>query len=207
MSDLKQTQLFVATTNEGKITEIHHALDDLPIEITTLKDATGTEICPEDKPTVLENAIFKAMHYSRFSDAMTLADDTGLEVDALGGSPGVHSARYAGPSATYAENNQKLLKELAAVPEGKRAARFVCVMAIAYRGRLLKSFQGVCEGRVLTCLRGSGGFGYDPLFFIPALNKTFAELSTEEKNKISHRGKALLRVYDYFQYQIESSQG
>lgn len=205
MSESEQTRLFLATTNEGKIAEIRLALRELPMEISTLSGIKDAEICPEEKPTLLENAIFKALHYSRYSDAMTLADDTGLEVDALHGAPGVRSARYAGDAATDAENNEKLLRELAAVPEQKRTARFVCVIAMAYRGRLIKTFHGYCEGRILTAPHGSGGFGYDPLFFIPSLHKAFAELTTEEKNHISHRGKALERVHDYFWYAMESA--
>ncbi len=200
----RATKLLLATTNEGKIKEIRHSLKDLAIEISTLSEVKGVEVCPEEKHTLLENAIFKAMYYSRHSDVMTLADDTGLEVDALAGAPGVHSARYAGENATDEENNRKLLREMATVPESRRAARFVCVMALAFRGRLIKSYKGECAGRLLTAPRGDNGFGYDPLFFIPSLNKTFAQLTTEEKNKWSHRGKALERVHDYFQYSLEN---
>lgn len=206
MSDSERTRLFLATTNEGKIAEIQQVLEDLPMEISTLREVKNVELCPEEKPTILENAIFKALYYSRYSEAMTLADDTGLEVDALQGAPGVHSARYCGDFATHAENNEKLLRELTSIAEEKRTARFVCVMAIAFRGRLIKTFPGYSEGRILTTPRGTGGFGYDPLFFIPSLNKTFAELTTEEKNQISHRGKALERVHDYFLYAMESTE-
>jgi XTP/dITP diphosphohydrolase len=205
MSSVEKTKLFLATTNDGKIREIQHALEELPIAFSTLKDIKDAEISAEEKPTVLENAIYKALHYSRYSDALTLADDTGLEVEALGGAPGVHSARYAGDLATDPENIEKLLRALADVPEEKRAARFVCVMAIAFRGRLIKSFHGHCDGRILETPRGTSGFGYDPVFVVPSLNKTFAELATEEKNKISHRGKALERVHDYFLYATETA--
>jgi XTP/dITP diphosphohydrolase len=204
MSGSDSTKLFVASTNDGKILEIRHALEDLPITVSTLKEVKDAEICAEEKSTLLENAIYKAMHYSRYSDAMTLADDTGLEVDALNGAPGVRSARYAGDCAGDEENNLKLLRELSQVPRERRAARFVCIMAIAFRGRLIKTFHGSCEGCILTEPRGAGGFGYDPVFFIPSLNKTFAELTTTEKNVISHRGKALERVHDYFQYSLEA---
>lgn len=204
MSTAIKTKLFLATTNEGKILEIRHRLEDLPLEITTLKDVNNVPGCPEEKATTLENAIFKALHYSRYSDAMTLADDSGLEVDALGGAPGVRSARHAGEYATDEENNLKLLRELTQVSEQRRMARFVCVMALGFRGRLLKSFSGSCEGRILTAPRGSAGFGYDPLFYVPDLQKTFAELTPAEKNRISHRGKALGRVYDYFLYSLEA---
>lgn len=205
MTTANQAKLFVATTNPGKIMEIHDALSDLPVEFSSLMEVEKAEICPEEKSTLLENAIYKAMFYSRYSDAMTLADDSGLEVDALGGSPGVRSARYASERATDEENNRKLLAELAHVAENQRTARFVCVMALAFRGRLIKSYQGQCEGRILTAPRGYDGFGYDPLFYIPSLAKTFAELTTEEKNKYSHRGKALERVHDYFLYSLESA--
>ncbi len=199
-----QSRLFIATTNQGKIAEITLALADLPIQLSTLRDLPHVEVSPELKPTLLENAIYKAMFYSRYVEVMTLADDSGLEVDALGRAPGVRSARYAGEAATDAENNQKLLFELTNIPEEKRTARFVCVMALAFRGRLIKSYQGHCEGVILKSTRGEGGFGYDPLFFVPQVNKTFAELSPEEKNKLSHRGKALERVHDFLQYSIES---
>ncbi|MBZ5534534.1 MAG: XTP/dITP diphosphatase [Acidobacteriia bacterium] len=205
MSPVEKTRLFLATTNDGKIREIQHALEELPVVFFTLKDIKDAEICAEEKPTVLENAIYKALHYSRYSDALTLADDTGLEVEALGGAPGVHSARYAGELASDPENIEKLLRALAGVPEEKRAARFVCVMAIAFRGRLIKSFHGHCEGRILEAPQGTGGFGYDPVFLVPSLNRTFAELTTEQKNKISHRGKALERVHDYFLYATETA--
>ncbi|MGB7622595.1 MAG: XTP/dITP diphosphatase [Terriglobia bacterium] len=205
MGNPERTRLFLATTNDGKIREIQHALEELSIDFSTLKEIKDAEISAEEKPTVLENAIYKALHYSRYSDALTLADDTGLEVDALGGAPGVHSARYSGDLASDPENTQKLLRALAGIPEEKRTARFVCVMAIAFRGRLIKSFHGHCDGRILEAPRGTGGFGYDPVFFIPSLSKTFAELTTEEKNKISHRGKALERVHDYFLYATETA--
>jgi XTP/dITP diphosphohydrolase len=205
MGNPERTRLFLATTNDGKIREIQHALEELSIDFSTLKEIKDAEISAEEKPTVLENAIYKALHYSRYSDALTLADDTGLEVDALGGAPGVHSARYAGDLANDPENTQKLLHALAGIPEEKRTARFVCVMAIAFRGRLIKSFHGHCDGRILEAPRGTGGFGYDPVFFLPSLSKTFAELTTKEKNKISHRGKALERVHDYFLYATETA--
>ncbi|MFI5176605.1 MAG: non-canonical purine NTP pyrophosphatase, partial [Terriglobia bacterium] len=178
MGNPERTRLFLATTNDGKIREIQHALEELSIDFSTLKEIKDAEISAEEKPTVLENAIYKALHYSRYSDALTLADDTGLEVDALGGAPGVHSARYAGDLASDPENTQKLLHALAGIPEEKRTARFVCVMAIAFRGRLIKSFHGHCDGRILEAPRGTGGFGYDPVFFLPSLSKTFAELTT-----------------------------
>jgi XTP/dITP diphosphohydrolase len=205
MGNPERTRLFLATTNDGKIREIQHALEELSIDFSTLKEIKDAEISAEEKPTVLENAIYKALHYSRYSDALTLADDTGLEVDALGGAPGVHSARYAGDLASDPENTQKLLHALAGIPEEKRTARFVCVMAIAFRGRLIKSFHGHCDGRILEAPRGTGGFGYDPVFFLPSLSKNFAELTTKEKNKISHRGKALDRVHDYFLYATETA--
>jgi XTP/dITP diphosphohydrolase len=205
MSTPEKTRLFLATTNDGKIREIQHALEELSIGFSTLKEIRDAEIAAEEKATVLENAIYKTLHYSRYSDALTLADDTGLEVDALGGAPGVHSARYAGDLASDPENIEKLLRALTGVPDEKRTARFVCVMAIAFRGRLIKSFHGHCDGRILETPRGTSGFGYDPVFLVPSLSKTFAELTLEEKNKISHRGKALERVHDYFLYATETA--
>jgi len=151
----------------------------------------------EDDASFALNALSKALHYSWSNDLMVVSDDSGLAVDVLGGRPGVHSARYAGPGATDANNNRKLLEELGGVPDEKRTARFVSVLVLACAGRPLGLFSDSVEGRILREPRGGGGFGYDPLFFLPARGCTSAELTMEEKNRLSHRGKAFRKLLAY----------
>jgi XTP/dITP diphosphohydrolase len=148
----------------------------------------------EDAPTFAENAAGKALHYSRFQEGMVFADDSGLVVPALGGAPGVHSARYAGAEVSNAQRIEKLLGELKGKAGGKRSAYFVCVIALARQGRAIAVVTDRVDGQILDVPRGSGGFGYDPVFYFPALGKTFAELTAEEKNKYSHRGKAFRKL-------------
>jgi len=148
----------------------------------------------ENAATFGENAAGKALHYSRQRDGLVFADDSGLVVPALGGAPGVHSARYAGPRATNAEKIQKLLNEMRGKTGTERAAYFVCAIALARRGRAVAIVSDRVDGEILEAPRGSGGFGYDPVFYFPALKKTFAELNAEEKNHLSHRGKAFRRL-------------
>ena len=150
----------------------------------------------EDAASFALNALGKALHYSQSSDFL-IADDSGLVVDALDGRPGVHSARYAGPNATDDENNRKLLEELRNVPDKKRTARFVSVLVLARGGRPLALFSDSVAGRILPEPRGAGGFGYDPLFFLPSRGCASAELSVEEKNQLSHRGKAFRKLLSY----------
>jgi len=153
--------------------------------------------CEEDGETFPANAQKKARHYSRLTGRLIVADDSGLEVDALNGAPGVRSRRFAGPAASDAENNSKLVRDLSHITASKRTARFVCVIAMAQAGRLLAEFQGVAEGIILDSPRGAGGFGYDPLFLDPESNRTFAEISPEEKLQRSHRGRALRAMLDW----------
>ncbi len=148
----------------------------------------------ESAPTFAENAAGKALHYSRVRDGMVFADDSGLVVPALGGKPGVHSARYAGPQATNSRRIEKLLDEMQGKAENERAAYFVCAIALAEKGRSIAVVTDRVDGKILESPRGAGGFGYDPVFYFPALKKTFAELSAEEKNQFSHRGKAFRRL-------------
>lgn len=148
----------------------------------------------ESAPTFAENAAGKAMHYSQFTDGAILADDSGLVVPALGGAPGVRSARYAGPDATDAEKIQKLLGKMRGKIGSARAARFVCVLAVAERGRVIAVISDYVAGTLLDAPRGTDGFGYDPVFFVSGVGKTFAELNREEKNKLSHRGKAFRKL-------------
>jgi len=148
----------------------------------------------ESAPTFAENAAGKALYYSRLRAGMVFADDSGLVVPALGGAPGVHSARYAGPDATNADRIEKLLSELRSTAGSERAAYFVCAIALAEKGRAIAVVTDRVDGEILESPRGAGGFGYDPVFYVPALKKTFAELSAEEKNQLSHRGKAFRRL-------------
>ncbi len=176
--------LYCATSNPGKLAEFRHAAPP-GLEIV----AAGPFDCPETGGTFHENAVQKALCYARHLDGLVFADDSGLEVEVLGGEPGIHSARYAGPNATDEDNRHLLLARLGARAERPRA-RFLCVVALAQSERLLATFEGMAGGEILDAPRGSGGFGYDPLFYYPPLGRTFAELDPEEKFVHSHRGKA-----------------
>ncbi|MFQ6067100.1 MAG: RdgB/HAM1 family non-canonical purine NTP pyrophosphatase [bacterium] len=184
-------ELVLATRNEDKIREIKEALRNLPIRILTFKDFPRFPPLVEDNDTLYENARVKAGAVAKFTHKIALADDTGLEVEALGGAPGVLSSRFAGEGASYEENNRKLLSLLKKVPLERRQANFRCVMVISDGGRREITVEGTCQGRILGHLRGNYGFGYDPLFQPEGCHRTFAELSLKEKNRISHRGKAL----------------
>ncbi len=195
---MTQRQLLVlATRNTGKTGEIRELLKDFPVEIKNLNDLGPIPSVEEDGTTFDENAYKKASFTARVLGLPALADDSGLEVDALGGAPGVHSARYAGPSATDAENNAKLLRKM----EGKtnRAAAFMCVISIAVPSGVALTYEARCEGRIAEAPAGENGFGYDPVFYYPPLNRTFAQLSTKEKNVVSHRGKALAELKEEFE--------
>jgi XTP/dITP diphosphohydrolase len=183
-------KVVLATTNRGKVREIKKMLSGLGLELYTLEDFPGVVLPPEDGNTFEENARRKAMSAASQTGLPALADDSGLEVDALSGAPGVRSARYAGPGAGDMDNVEKLLTRLEGVPAEKRTARFVCVAAYAGAGGEVRTFTGRLEGRISTEPAGRGGFGYDPVFFVPALGRTAAELTAKEKNRISHRGKA-----------------
>ncbi len=155
--------------------------------------------CIEDGLTFEENARKKALHYSQYVSGLVFADDSGISVDALGGAPGVHSARFAGPAANDASNNQKLLEELRGVPGRDRSAHYLCVIALAEDGGLVTIVEGRAEGLILDAPHGKGGFGYDPLFFYPPLGKTFAELTPDAKFAVSHRGEAFRKLLEYLQ--------
>ncbi|GMA98508.1 XTP/dITP diphosphatase [Pelosinus sp. IPA-1] len=184
-------EIVVATTNKGKIAEIELALAKLPVKIVALSDFKGIPEAVETGDSFVANAKLKAEHYAFYTKKACLADDSGLEVDALDGAPGIYSARYAGEDADDAMNNQKLLAELAGVPSNKRSARFRCVLAFADTDGMIITVDGSKEGVIGQEMRGAEGFGYDPLFFMPEMGKTMAECSKTEKNKISHRGEAL----------------
>lgn len=185
--------VYCATTNRGKLREFQDASGD--IEIAVLP-AIETIPPPEETGITFEdNAALKAVYYSRFAPGLVIADDSGLAVDALGGQPGVRSARFAGPGANDAANNSLLLDLLRGVEQ--RTARFLCVIALAQDGQLVKTFQGVVEGRIIDTPRGDQGFGYDPIFLYPPANRTLAEIGTSEKFNLSHRGEAVRRLLDY----------
>ncbi|MCE5287106.1 MAG: XTP/dITP diphosphatase [Pelosinus sp.] len=189
-------KIVVATHNQGKVGEIEAMLRNFAAEVTSLAAYENIPEAVEDGQTFQENAILKARHYALYTSEVCLADDSGLEVDVLKGAPGVYSARYAGVEATDEENNQKLLAELKGVPEKKRTARFRCVLAVVDGDKVLYTANGTIEGVILEGPKGQGGFGYDPLFFVPSLGKTLAEVTMAEKNSISHRGQALRALSD-----------
>ena len=184
-------ELVLATRNEDKIREIKEAFQNLPIRISTFKDLPKFPLLVEDKDTLYGNAQVKARTVAKFTQKIALADDTGLEVEALGGAPGVLSSRFAGEGASYEDNNRKLLSLLKKVPLQKRRATFRCVMVISDGARRERAVEGTCQGRIIRRRRGRAGFGYDPIFEPQGYDRTFAELSLKEKNRISHRGKAL----------------
>ena len=194
--------ILIATRNQGKVEEISKLLHEigLAFPIRSLSDQGIEDDFPETGQTFLENASGKALFYNRFvPDWLTIADDSGLMVDALNGEPGVYSARYSGPDATDARNNSKLLKNLAVIED--RSARFVTTVSLARHGRILASFDGDVKGQIIDTPRGQNGFGYDPIFFYPPQQKTFAELSTEVKNRISHRAEAVRKLISYLKEQ------
>jgi len=170
------------------------AAPSLGVELEVLSGFNELPAFEENAPTFAENAAGKALHYSRLWDGMVFADDSGLVVPALGGAPGVRSARYAGPQATNLRRIEKLLIEMQSKTGNERAAYFVCAIALAEKGRAIAVVTDRVEGEILESPRGAGGFGYDPVFYFPALKRTFAELSAKEKNQFSHRGKAFRRL-------------
>src|SRR6516162_4486549 len=200
-------RVLVATSNQGKIRDLVGAATAHRVQIATLPDFVKLADVIEDGPTFEANARKKAEHYSKFSEGeLVIADDSGLEVDALKGAPGVRSARYAADehdsheharNSDDAANNARLLRELHDVPEEFRNGRFVCLIAVARNGHTLATFEGRAEGIILHAPRGSNGFGYDPVFFFPQIEKTFAELSAEEKAKYSHRGAAFRQFLEW----------
>ena len=191
--ELKQSrpELMLATNNPGKIKEYSRLLATCGYQLVTPAEKDIELTVPETGSTFEENAVLKATAYARVSGLLTLADDSGLEVKALDGAPGVLSARYAGPAATDADRNALLLRQLKNVPAQNRGARFRCVIVIAVPGGAIKAItEGVLDGRIAAYAKGGNGFGYDPVFFIGELNRTLAELAPEEKNRLSHRARA-----------------
>ena len=191
-------KLFLASSNPGKLQEFRKLVESADrragFALDLLPDFAELPLFEETAPTFAENALGKALHYSRLHDGFVFADDSGLVVPALGGAPGVHSARYAGAGATSAQRIAKLLTELVQTRSAGRDAHFVCAIALTEGGRAIALVTDRVDGEILDAPRGEGGFGYDPVFYFPPLNKTFAELSAEEKNVYSHRGKAFRRL-------------
>jgi XTP/dITP diphosphohydrolase len=182
--------LLLATTNPHKVDEYRAILSDLPFTLLSLNDIQLDMDVEETGTTFRENAELKARAYAQASGLLSLADDSGLEIDALDGAPGVYSARFAGVDATYEERFDILLTQLRDVPVERRTARFRCVISLAEPSGYLRSVDGTIEGVIADAPRGKNGFGYDPIFLVPALGKTTAEITAEQKNKISHRGRA-----------------
>jgi len=189
--------LLVATSNQGKLKEIKDCLSGFSGFILNLKDLHISEIFPEQGSTFLENARGKSIFYGSDWPGLTLAEDSGLEIDILKGEPGVYSARYAGSDASDEQNIEKVLSKLNGIPHDQRKARFICCMVLSQKGKVIKEIQASVEGFITTEKRGTNGFGYDPVFYYPSLGKTFAQLSKSEKNRISHRGKALKKLRDF----------
>jgi XTP/dITP diphosphohydrolase len=193
-------EVYLASSNPGKLAEFRvlasAAAKSARLALELLPAFESLPAFEENAPTFAENAAGKALHYSRLQDGLLLADDSGLVVPELGGAPGVLSARYAGPKATSAERMAKLLAELRGKTGPERRAHFVCALALAQSGRAVAIVTERVDGEILQAPGGSGGFGYDPIFYFPPLGRTFAELSAEQKNEYSHRGKAFRRVLD-----------
>jgi XTP/dITP diphosphohydrolase len=190
----RTTRLFLASGNEAKLKEFRILAAGYALDLDLAPNYALLPEFPENAPTFAENAAGKALYYSRHCDEMVFADDSGLVVPALGGAPGVLSARYAGPGASNEQKIAKLLNELRGRKHAERAAHFVCVITVALQGRACVVVSGQVDGLILEKPRGVGGFGYDPVFYFPELQKTFAELQPEEKNLHSHRGKAFRRM-------------
>ncbi|HVO24421.1 MAG TPA: XTP/dITP diphosphatase [Candidatus Margulisiibacteriota bacterium] len=182
--------LLIATTNAGKFREFAELLGDLSIAVKSLAQFANVPEIAEEGTTYMANALHKALAVARWSGCSALADDSGLEVDALQGAPGVHSARYAGPAQDSAANIAKLLAALQGVPFAQRTARFRCVIAVARPDGATLTAEGTCAGYIIEAVRGGAGFGYDPVFLYPPLNQTFAEIPAAVKNRLSHRARA-----------------
>ena len=198
-------KIYFASSNQGKLAEFR-VLAKSAAAIDSSSTTAVVEMLPrfdslppfeENAPTFGQNALGKVLYYSQLSDGIVFADDSGLVVPALGGEPGVHSARYAGPHATSDDRIAKLLGELAGTPHQERAAYFCCVIAVVRQGLPIAVISNRADGEILEAPRGSGGFGYDPIFYLPELDKTFAELTPQEKNLYSHRGKAFRRLLSF----------
>ncbi len=200
---MKKKELIIATTNQGKLREIKELLMDLNLNITSLKDYPNAPEIIEDGQTFAQNAFKKASIISAYTKKMTIGEDSGLEIEALGNEPGIYSARFSGPNATDAKNNQKMLRSLRGLPSKERGARYRCAVSIVDDSQEMASVSGVCSGVITGKARGANGFGYDPYFLIARYQQTFGELDPCVKARISHRARAFKKVkkvlIDYFQ--------
>jgi len=194
---LTDTKLLLATTNQGKTREIKNFLRSLPVHVFSLRDLKIRSFFEERGHTFLDNARGKSLFYGQEWQDMILGEDSGLEIDVLSGAPGIVSARFSGPAATDEKNILKVLDMLEKVPLKNRQAKFISCMVLTRQGKVLTQIQEEVQGFITSEKRGRHGFGYDPIFYYPPLQKTFAELSPEEKNTISHRGRALKRLKEY----------
>lgn len=199
---MSMPKLLLATKNRAKAQEYLLLLEGLPLELTNLAEQGIEVVVSETGKTLEQNATLKAQAYASLSNLLTLADDSGLEVDALGGEPGILSARYAGADASDEDRIERLLKRLEGIPWEKRKARFRCVIAIAAPGGKVELCHGECQGVIALSPKGKNGFGYDPIFYLPEQGKTMAELSIEEKNEVSHRGEAAMRARQVLELHI-----
>ena len=197
-------RLIFATGNQNKMREIREILADLPVEILSMKEAGIEADIVEDGKTFEENAIIKAKTIMELTGELVLADDSGLEIDYLNKEPGIYSARYMGEDTSYRIKNANLIERLKGVPDEKRTARFVCAIAAAFPDGIIKTTEGVIEGRIGYEERGENGFGYDPIFYVPEFGCTTAELSEEQKNAVSHRGKALEKMREILKESVNA---
>ena len=193
----RKTVLVLATMNEGKAREIAKGLGGLPVKVVTLAEAGIRSPYPEKGTTFEENAAGKSLFYGRRSDHLTLAEDSGLEIEALDGAPGIFSARFSGRRPTDEKNIRKVLRLMKDAPSGARRARFVCCMVLSIDGRTIKTAIGRVRGEIKFEKKGEFGFGYDPIFFYKPLGKTFGELKPSDKNAVSHRGRALNKMKEF----------
>jgi XTP/dITP diphosphohydrolase len=196
-------ELIIATKNKGKAKEFVELFEPLGFRVKTLLDYPDAPDIEETGETFEENALLKAAGISNIFQKIVIADDSGLVIDALDGRPGVYSARYAGTKKDDEANIQKVLFEMKDVPEEKRTAHFHCTLALVVPGKDPVIVEGTCNGLILTEKRGNNGFGYDPIFYLPHLKKTMAEMTSEEKNQISHRGNAIRKLYEHVQEAME----
>ncbi|MGD8539352.1 MAG: RdgB/HAM1 family non-canonical purine NTP pyrophosphatase [Candidatus Aminicenantes bacterium] len=202
---MTDTTLLIATTNQGKTKEIQCILKCLSLAVASLLDFEFADIYEEDSSSFLANARGKSLFYGRTWDGLTLGEDSGLEIDFLEGEPGVRSARFSDPGATDEKNITKVLRLMKGVPKEERKARFVSCMVLSQGGKILTEITGEARGRITTAKKGTSGFGYDPIFYYPPLKRTFAELSPEEKNRVSHRGQALIKLKTFLQDHLSRS--
>jgi len=202
---MAETDLLLASMNPGKLQEMKELVAGLPFRVFCPVELGIRESPEETGATFIENAILKARHYARRSGRLTVADDSGLSVDALDGGPGLYSSRFGGPGATDADRNRLLLEKLVGVPAERRGARFTSAVAVVQDGEVLFQTEASVEGRIAEAPRGPNGFGYDPLFFYPPFGRTFGEVAPQEKARVSHRGQAFARLRVFLERYLKSS--